>query len=151
MVVSYTDPTQLTAPMGQRKETKMKKLINGKVRDTDKMSCIISREGDSNDCYSTYSRIMLDERDNTHYLWSGHFWGGLGPDEITPIDDVPRLVSGVDNDFGIAWDLDENEAEYIEGLLDEQTTQKRIRQVRDALNKCKNPDLIEQVGKLLNV
>ena len=28
---------------------------------------------------------------------------------------------------------------------------KRLRQVRDALNKCKNHELIERIGKLLNV
>jgi len=28
---------------------------------------------------------------------------------------------------------------------------KRLRQVRDALNKCKNQDVIEQVGKILNI
>ena len=28
---------------------------------------------------------------------------------------------------------------------------KRIRQVRDALNKCKNLKIIEQIGNLLNV
>jgi len=28
---------------------------------------------------------------------------------------------------------------------------KRLRQVRDALNKCKNQDVIEQIGKLLNI
>ena len=30
-------------------------------------------------------------------------------------------------------------------------TTKRLRQVRDALNKCKNQDVVEQIGKLLNV
>jgi len=28
---------------------------------------------------------------------------------------------------------------------------KRLRQVRDALNKCKNQDVIEQIGNILNV
>jgi len=124
----------------------MRKLIDGKVRDTKKMECVVAREGNSNDCYGVYNRIMLDKRDNTHYLWFGHWSSGLGPDEITPIEDVPAFVSGHE------WELDEeDEAEYVEELLDTQAIQKRIRQVRDAINKCKNPDLIDQIGKLLNV
>ena len=45
------------------------------------------------------------------------------------------------------------------GLLDEEeiiqiirdAPKRRLRQVRDALNKCKDPELVEKVGKLLDV
>ena len=52
--------------------------------------------------------------------------------------------------FTIQWDS--RDWGFFE-LLDSKKnpTQKRVRQIRDALNKCKNPDLIEQVGKILNV
>jgi len=38
--------------------------------------------------------------------------------------------------------MDQNKKDYLK---------KRIRQVRDVLNKCKNIKIIEQIAKLLNV
>jgi hypothetical protein len=90
----------------------MRKLINKKVRNTDNMACVARREGDSNDCYSTYSRLMKDSRDNTYYLWSGHFWAGLGDDSLTLVEDVIDFLERS------GWSLSGEEAEEVEELLD---------------------------------
>ena len=36
-------------------------------------------------------------------------------------------------------------------IIGDEGMKKRVRQIRDALNKCKNPDIIENIGKILNV
>lgn len=90
----------------------MRKLINNKIRNTDRMIKVVSREGNPNDCYSIYSRIMLDNRDGTYYLWTGHFWSGLGSDNLTVLEDILLFISES------GWSLDEREADYIEKLCE---------------------------------
>ena len=50
-----------------------------------------------------------------------------------------------------AYDLEKAFEYFSKGIYLNDEHIKRIRQVRDALNKCKNADLIEQIGKLLNI
>jgi hypothetical protein len=100
----------------------MRRLINGKIRNTDKMKLVVSKEGNPSDCYSMYNRIMLDERDGTHYLWQGHFWGGISPDSLSIIESVPDVVSGKTCEYGISWDLSKDEAAYLESLIEQEET-----------------------------
>ena len=90
----------------------MKKLINGKIRNTDKLEQIACREGNPNDCYSGYSRLLHDPRDDTYYLWSGSFWAGLGPDQLREVADPIEYLEGE------RWTLSNVEAQAIQGILD---------------------------------
>lgn len=70
--------------------------------------------------------------------------GSRGPsgESSTTLEDTIARADARADDLGIEIDDDPSEIDSIA---------KRLRQVRDALNKCKNPELIEEIGKLLNV
>jgi len=89
----------------------MKRLINKKIRDTNKMSLICARSGNRNDCYSTFCSVLQDERDNTFYAFYGNNWSGLGPDTLEPISDV---ISFIEENF---TSLGDDEVKRVEKLL----------------------------------
>jgi len=61
----------------------MKVLIDSRVRDTKEMELILMKEGNPNDCYSTFNHMYYDKRDGTFYQFCGHFWGGIDNDTLT--------------------------------------------------------------------
>ena len=67
----------------------------GKIRDTEKLDRIVSTGGNPNDCYSTYARLLHDKRDATFWSWTGHYWGGLGPDQLTQVPDPKEWIEGI--------------------------------------------------------
>ncbi len=52
-----------------------------------------------------------------------------------------------------AWDKEQAEkiAEQVRSWIDLQAGKKRIRQIRDALNKCKNTKKLERIAEILGV
>lgn len=72
---------------------------------------------------------------------------------IIGVEDTGRSSRGSDEFERVIVETETGERISIDGkyICDIQDTNKRLRQVRDALNKCKNPELIEEIGQLLNI
>jgi hypothetical protein len=69
----------------------MRKVVNRRVRDTAELECVCGRDGEPSRCYSTYSYLLHDPRDQTWYVWRGNHWAGLGPDSLEGVEDPLEL------------------------------------------------------------
>jgi len=88
----------------------MRKLINGKVRNTGKMTTVCSRSGNRNDCYSMFSVVLKDERDNTYYHFSGHNWSGVGNDTLAALDNPKEHIEQS------GYELTEDQSKVVESM-----------------------------------
>jgi hypothetical protein len=75
------------------------------------MQLICSRSGDRNDCYSTYSRLYQDPRDDKFFVESGHHWAGLGEDTL---NEEKQPMMWIEENITY---LTDEEAERVEKLL----------------------------------
>ena len=71
-------------------------------------------------------------------------------EEISPVSQEGALTWFENRNVEMDNDVEKYFADLIEPDQPNIET-KRLRQVRDALNKCKNQGLVEQIGKLLNI
>jgi len=71
------------------------------------------------------------------HIWHGIVLEALSPIQSLSLEEAEALIERV-------WD-------WIGSFEKESIQKRRIRQVRDALNKCRDPELIEEVAALLGV
>lgn len=89
----------------------MRKLMLGKVRDTKKMVRVAGKSGDPNECYSTFSYLLRDERDGECFNFYGHHWAGLGQDQLVH---VPKPLEFIEREDFV---LSDEDAAKIETML----------------------------------
>jgi len=129
----------------------MKRVINGKLYNTDTADPIADntfRDGSNRmncgRCTTLYKTGLGKFFAYNETCWQGEHTN-IEPLTIAEAKEMFENYGGNADDY-----------EDIFGEIPIDTDQpdpitKRLRQVRDALNKCKNQDVIEQVGKILNV
>jgi len=129
----------------------MKQVINGKLYNTETADAIADNtfrdgtnrrnQGRCTTLYKTRSGKFFAHHETS---WQGEH------NNIEPL--TAAEAKECFEDF--RGDADQYEDVFGEAPIDldqRDPATKRLRQVRDALNKCKNQDVIEQIGKILSV
>ncbi len=129
----------------------MKKVINGSLYNTNTATHIANNEfrDGANRMNLGRCTALYKTRSGKFFAWHETCWQGEQDTiELLSLREAKDLFEHLDAD------PDDYEDIFGESPIDEDQPDpatKRLRQVRDALNKCKNPELIEQIGKILNV
>lgn len=131
----------------------MKRIINGKLYNTETAEELCSneyRQNSANRLNNGRCTTIYKTKSGLFFAYHETRWQGER-DNIEPltIADAKQYFEDFD---GNADCYDEIFGEPpIDTDAQPDSATKRLRQVRDALNKCKKSALIEQIGKLLNV
>lgn len=89
----------------------MRRVIDGRVRNTERMETICGRWGNPNSCTSSFTYLLFDSSDNTYYAHTGYHWSGVGSDGLIAVADPLKFIERQE------FKLTEAEADRIATLI----------------------------------